>query len=128
MQKKTRSSFLSSLLSLFLSTSTLLCCALPALLVTLGLGASLAGIISTVPWITTMSRHKDWIFALTGIVLTISGVLIYVTRKSPCPVDTKQARSCQITRNISAGLYIVSVILYLAGLFFSYFFTILSQG
>ena len=35
---------LTSYLSLFTATGTLLCCALPSLLVTLGLGATLAGL------------------------------------------------------------------------------------
>jgi hypothetical protein len=38
-------------LSLFASTSTLLCCALPALLITVGAGAVMAGLTSNI------SRH-----------------------------------------------------------------------
>lgn len=124
MSKKVRTSFWPSLMSLLLSTSTLLCCALPALLVTLGLGATLAGIISTVPWITALSKYKDWIFTATGIVLITSGFIIYSARKSPCPVDKKKARACQLTRRISAGLYVLSVMLYCTGLFFAYFATV----
>ena len=44
-------------LSLFSSVGTLLCCALPALLVTLGMGAALAGFVSAVPWITAISDY-----------------------------------------------------------------------
>ena len=48
-----------SILSLFTSIGTLLCCALPALLVTLGMGAVLAGFISMSPWITNISNYKN---------------------------------------------------------------------
>ena len=41
-------------ISLFTSLSTLIV-RLPALLVTLGMGASLAGLISVLPWITILS-------------------------------------------------------------------------
>ena len=49
------------ILSLFTSIGTLLCCALPALLVTLGMGAALAGFISVAPWITVISKYKIFI-------------------------------------------------------------------
>ena len=40
-------------LSLFTSVGTLLCCALPALLVTLGMGAALAGFVQRHRWLWT---------------------------------------------------------------------------
>ena len=39
---ETKTSYISSLISLFASSSTLICCAIPALLVSLGAGATLA--------------------------------------------------------------------------------------
>ena len=45
--------------SLFTSVSTLLCCALPSLLVALGMGAVVAGLASDLPWLITMSKYKD---------------------------------------------------------------------
>lgn len=47
-----------SLGTLFLSTGTLLCCALPILLVSLSLGAAVAATIDTAPWLVTLSQHK----------------------------------------------------------------------
>ena len=51
-------------ISLFTSFATLLCCALPALLVTLGMGASLAGLIGTFPSITFLSNYKIYFYNL----------------------------------------------------------------
>jgi mercuric ion transport protein len=51
-------------LSLFTSFGTLLCCALPSILVLVGLGATVASVLSSVPWLVTISRHKDWVFAI----------------------------------------------------------------
>ena len=52
-----RQSFL-SILSLFTSFGTLVCCALPALLVTLGMGASLISILG-IFLITVISEQKE---------------------------------------------------------------------
>src|ERR1700736_2365718 len=54
-----------SYLSLFASFGTWLCCALPSLLVLLGLGATVASFLSAVPWLVTLSHHKNWVF--TGL-------------------------------------------------------------
>src|SRR3954447_20288032 len=68
-------------LSLFTSFGTLLCCALPSLLVLLGLGATVASFLSAVPWLVAMSRHKSWVFAISGLL--IAGNLIYVYVVAP---------------------------------------------
>ena len=43
-----------SYLSLFTSVGTLLCCALPSLLVLFGLGATVAFVLSEAPWLVSM--------------------------------------------------------------------------
>ena len=58
--------------SLFTSLSTLLCCALPSLLVLFGLGASVASMLSFMPWLVTLSRHKQWTFAVSGVLIAVS--------------------------------------------------------
>ena len=40
-----------------------------ALLVTLGMGASLAGLIGTFPSITLLSNYKEYIFIISGILI-----------------------------------------------------------
>ena len=50
------------MLGLFTSLGTLLCCALPALLVTLSMGATLVGLVSYIPFLITLSEHKLWVF------------------------------------------------------------------
>ena len=62
--------------SLFASTSTLLCCALPTLLVTLGLGAVVAGVLSGLPWLVTLSLHKEWVFLGAGVMIAVNWLLI----------------------------------------------------
>jgi len=45
-------------LTLFTSASTLICCALPALLVAIGAGSVMAGLVSNVPQLIWLSKHK----------------------------------------------------------------------
>ena len=88
-------------LSLFTSLSTLICCALPALLVTIGLGAALAGLISIAPWLTVISEYKMVLFAIAGVTLCLSTWLQWQARKLPCPIQPNKAKACQRMRHIS---------------------------
>lgn len=45
------------------------CCALPALLVVLGAGGAVASLLSSAPWLVTLSKYKAWTFASTGAAL-----------------------------------------------------------
>jgi mercuric ion transport protein len=107
-------------LSLFTSFGTLLCCALPSLLVLLGLGATVASFLSAVPWLVTLSHHKNWVF-LVSCVLILSNI-VYVYALAPrlqaqggaCPVDAPDAcaGASKLSRYVlwtSAGIYCVGV-------------------
>src|SRR5258706_11247631 len=67
-----------SYLSLFTSIGTLLCCALPSLLVLFGLGATVASVLSAAPWLVTMTHHKHWVFIVAGLMITGNFVYVYV--------------------------------------------------
>src|SRR5437764_14990245 len=56
-------------LSLFTSLGTLLCCALPSLLVLLGLGATVASFLSAAVWLVALSHHKRIVFAVSGALI-----------------------------------------------------------
>ena len=109
------------ILTLFTSVGTLLCCALPALLVTLGAGAALAGFISVAPWITAISKYKVVVFVVAGILLTLSSYFLWINRHEPCPIDEKQAKACVFLRKFSLYTIIVSIVIYIVGFFFAFF-------
>jgi len=107
-----------SYLSLFSSLGTLLCCALPSLLVLVGLGATVASFLSAAPWLVTLSRHKGWVFAVAGTLIAIN--FVYVYRIAPrlrverptCPPDDPQvcvavSRFSRVVLWISAAIYSV---------------------
>ncbi len=107
-------------LSIFTSASTLLCCALPALLVALGAGAALATVVGAVPQIVWASAHKPLVFACAGVTLAIAGYLQFRVRAMPCPTDALLAKACARQRRVSNAVYCVSLTLYLAGASFAY--------
>jgi hypothetical protein len=107
-------------LSLFTSAGTLLCCALPALFVTLGAGAALAGFVSAAPWLVALSKHKLMLFTLAGVLLAVAGAIRYRARNAPCPVEPRAAQACMRLRKISAWIYAGSVLIYLTGFFFAF--------
>lgn len=118
--------YLASIITLLSSSSSLVCCAIPALLVSLGAGSALASIVSIFPQITWISENKDAIFALSAIMLLLGGLLQWRVRNDPCPTDPGLKRSCAQTRNTSKIMYFVSVIILLVGAWFAYIGPLLS--
>jgi mercuric ion transport protein len=111
-----------SYFSLFTSVSTLLCCALPSLLVLLGLGATVASVLSSLPWLVTLSHHKGWTFAVSGFLIALSFVNMYYLapklRKDACDADDPSA--CADVSRLSKVLLWVSAGIYVTGFFVAY--------
>lgn len=63
--------------SLFSSFSTLICCALPSVLVLLGMGTTVASLLSAAPWLVSLSRHKIWTFSIAGKMISLSFLVTY---------------------------------------------------
>jgi hypothetical protein len=107
-------------LTILSSFSTLACCALPALLVSIGAGAALASVITAMPQLVWLSEHKIPLFTFAGVMLTLSGVSAYRNHHACCPADSAQARSCMRLRRWSARIFHFSAVLYAIGLFFAF--------
>jgi len=109
-----------SFLSLFTSGSTLICCALPALLVSIGAGAAMAGLVTTFPQIVWLSEHKVALFAIAGVMLLAAGVMQWRARSLPCPADPALAATCNRARRWAAAIYTFSVVMFVTGFFFDF--------
>ncbi|MDX1923443.1 MAG: hypothetical protein SFW65_09990 [Alphaproteobacteria bacterium] len=109
-----------STMALFTTLGTLVCCALPALFVTLGAGAALAGLVSTVPWLVEFSRHKLWVFGGAAALLLLAGGMLWQAKNLPCPADAAQAKACTNLRRLSWWIYAFAVVVYLIGFFFAF--------
>ena len=113
-----------SYLSLFTSLGTLLCCALPSLLVLFGLGATVASVLSEAPWLVAMSHHKNWVFLVAGVLISGNFVYVYAiaprlqARTGAC--DPSDPSACQTASRFSRIVLWCSALLYLIGCFTAY--------
>ena len=108
-----------SWLTLFASGGTLICCALPIILVTLGLGATVAAFTSSFPLLVTIAQHKAWVFAGSGAMLLVSGWLMYRPGRA-CPADPQLGRLCDQTQVWNRHIHWSSVTLWGIGFFAAY--------
>lgn len=108
-----------SFFSLFTSTGTLICCALPAAVAAFAGGAAVTSIISIFPWMVPLSANKGWIFLGAALMLIISGVLIYRPKgKVVCSVTGGE--SCEVAGRFTKIMFWASVTILLIGAFFAY--------
>ncbi|MES2958067.1 MAG: hypothetical protein V4792_07755 [Pseudomonadota bacterium] len=106
--------------ALFTSGGTLVCCALPALLVALGAGAALSSLVSVFPQIVWLSEHKTEVFALAAAMLAAAGALQWRARSAPCPIDPGLRDACLRTRRVSRHTYFVALGLFAFGSWFAF--------
>jgi hypothetical protein len=106
--------------ALLASSATLVCCVLPAVLVTLGAGAALAGLVSAVPQLIWLSEHKRLVFGCAAALLLVSGVALWYGRNLPCPTDPGAARACRRLRRISLLLYGLALASFALGVAFAW--------
>ena len=96
---------------LFTTSGTLICCAIPITLVSLGLGTIVASMASSAPWIVTLSMYKGWMFTVSGVLISLSVWAVYRPGRS-CPADPELAAACERADiwnrrfiQVSAGLW-----------------------
>ena len=106
--------------TLLSSAGTLVCCVLPAILVTLGAGAALAGLVTAIPQLVWLSEHKPLVFGMAFVLLIASGAATWYSRSLPCPSEPVAAQSCQRLRRINVALYCIALVSFALGLTFAF--------
>jgi mercuric ion transport protein len=109
--------------SLFSSFGTLICCALPSVLVLLGMGSAVASLLSAAPWLVSLSRHKIWTFAIAGTLIAASFVVTYIVAPrlregDACEADDK--KTCGEVSKLSRIILCGSAIIWSCGFFVAY--------
>ena len=102
------------------SSGTLVCCVLPAVMVSIGAGASLAGLVTAVPQLVWLSEHKALVFGFAALMLAFSGVMTWRARSLPCPPDPALARMCTQLRTWSGRLWWAALLATAVGAFFAF--------
>jgi hypothetical protein len=105
--------------ALFITSGTLLCCALPILLVSLGFGAVVASLNYNIPGLLFLAEHKVWTLSLAAIVLMLLAWIIWRPNQH-CPSEPELAIICQKSRLWNKRIFWMSAIIWLIGFFTSY--------
>ena len=105
-------------LTLFITSSTLLCCALPVLLVSLGFGAVVASLNYNIPGLFFLAEHKLWTLTLSAILLVFLAWIIWRPNQA-CPTEPALAAHCQSAKKWNKRIFWLSVTIWCIGFFFS---------
>lgn len=111
--------------ALVTSLSTLVCCTLPAVLITLGMGAALSSLTSNVPQLIWLSEHKPLVFGGSLILLSLAWCVRYLTRNMPCPADPALAKSCARLRKLGGWVLYLGFAVWIIGAFSAFVLPIL---
>jgi hypothetical protein len=106
--------------ALIASSTTLVCCVLPAVMVAVGAGAALVGLVTAVPQLIWLSEHKPLVFGVAGVSLLLSGSLLWRARTLPCPADPVLAHSCLRLRRLTHLIYAIASAFFLLGGMFAF--------
>ena len=104
--------------TLFVTSGTLLCCALPILLVSMGFGAVVASLNYNIPGLMFLVEHATWTLGLAALVLVFMAWVIWRPNQT-CPTDPKLAAACREAKNWNQLIFWVSAVIWGIGFFFS---------
>lgn len=108
-----------NILSLFTSTGTLSCCAWPAAVATIAGGSAVVAMISAMPWLIPLSRHKDWIFLAAVTLLVLHGIMLFWPKGTVvCSIDSGEG--CAVAGRFTKIMFRISVGIVAIGAFFAY--------
>ena len=105
-------------LTLFITSGTLLCCALPILLVSMGFGAVVASVNYNVPGLIFLAEHKMWTLGLSALLLIFLAWVIWRPNQT-CPTDPELAKHCQTAKRWNQRIFWLSIAIWNIGFFFS---------
>ncbi len=113
-------------LILLTSSATLVCCVIPIVLVSLGMGAVVASLYGNLPFLTFLGIHKIWTFGITAIILALAAWALYRPGRT-CPADPELAKACNSAHKWNIRLFWASVALWCIGFFAAYLLLLVMQ-
>jgi hypothetical protein len=121
--QRARRAALLNYFSLFGSFSTLICCALPSVLVLAGMGTAVASLLSAAPWLVGLSRHKIWTFSIAGVLIAMSFVMTYLVAprlRQGEVCDANDPATCGEVSKVSRMILWGSAVVWSCGFFVAY--------
>lgn len=113
-------------LVLLTSSTTLVCCVIPIVLVSLGMGAVVASLYGNLPFLTFLGIHKTWTFGITALILALAAWALYRPNRT-CPADYELAKACTSAHKWNLRSFWVSVFLWCLGFFSAYLLLPITQ-
>lgn len=101
------------------SAGTLVCCVIPIVLVSLGMGAAVAALYGSLPLLTFLGLHKEWVFVLTAAILVLAAWALFRPGRA-CPADPVLAEACDAAHKWNVRLFWASVMVWSIGFFTAY--------
>ena len=109
-----------SVLTLFTSSGTLLCCVLPAVVATIAGGAAVSSMLSAFPFLIPLSMNKGWIFGVSAILIAINGYIVFKPNQEvACDVEVGED-GCEVTGRFNKQMFYISASVLVMGAFFAY--------
>lgn len=105
-------------LAVFASLSTLACCALPILLVSLGMGSVVAAVTLQLLFLVTLSQYKGTMFSVATVLLVLSAWFIW--HKAACPANPSLATRCRSANALGKRVFWIASSLWLIGFVSAY--------
>jgi hypothetical protein len=84
------------------------------------MGATMAGLVTAVPQLIWLSQYKLTVFATSGTMIAVAGLLQYRARFDACPIDVDQAKACETSRKWSIYIWMASLVTWLTGATFAF--------
>jgi len=106
-------------ITLFVASGTLLCCALPILLVTLGFGAVVASLHYHIPGLIFLAEHKSWTLTIAALILMVLAWVIWRPNQH-CPAEPVLAALCKKSTLWNKRIFWLSSMIWFIGFFTSY--------
>ena len=103
MDPETRIPVAAGWIALVASTGTLVCCAIPILLVSAGMGAAVAAVSSNFPALVLLSENKDYVFA-GAAALMASSWWVHKRQQASCPADAELAAYCRKAKRLNRSI------------------------
>jgi len=114
-------------LLLLVSAPTLICCALPIVLISLGFGATVASLYSEhLPFLQWFGFNSTIVFSISFGILALSGWVLFKSNQS-CPADPALAKACNTARKWNKYFWYGASILWVLGAFMTFVLPILIQ-
>jgi len=105
------------MVALVTSLSTLVCCTLPAVMITLGMGAALSSLTAKVPQLIWLSERKALVFGGSLVLLILAWAVRHLTRNMPCPADPAASKACSGLRRLGGWVLYLGFAVWAIGAF-----------